>query len=58
MKCPKCARKRYVEKIIKRAKRNFMVKQCLGCATQYDLIRVRKSKLTNEWVEIDGEEEN
>lgn len=56
MSCPECRRKRYVEKVIKRAKRNFMVKQCLGCETQYDLIEVRKSKLTNEWVEKDSED--
>lgn len=57
MKCPNCNRKRYVEKIIKRAKRNFMVRQCLSCDTQYNLIEVRKSKITNEWVEKNGEEE-
>ncbi len=51
MKCPNCERKRYAEKIIKRAKRNFMVRQCIGCDTQYNLIEVRKSKITNEWVE-------
>lgn len=55
MKCPKCDRKRYAEKIIKRAKRNFLIKQCLSCDTQFDLIEVRKSKLTNAWVEKDDE---
>jgi len=57
MKCPKCDRKRYAEKVIKRAKRNFMVKQCISCDTQYDLIRVRKSTLTNTWVEVNEDEE-
>jgi uncharacterized Zn finger protein len=56
MSCPKCSRKRYSENIIKRAKRNFMVHLCLGCGTQYDLKEVRKSKLTNEWVEKDDNE--
>ncbi len=56
MKCPKCDRKRYAEKVIKRAKRNFLIKQCLSCDTQFDLICVRKSKVTNEWIEIDSDE--
>lgn len=56
MKCPKCDRKRYAEKVIKRAKRNFLVKQCISCGTQYDLIEVRKAKLTNEWIEKESEE--
>ena len=56
MPCPKCTRKRYAEKVIKRIKRNFMVKQCLSCDTQFDLIEVRKSKLTNEWVEKESED--
>jgi hypothetical protein len=51
--CPKCERKRFREKVIKKGKRNFMVRECLGCATQYSLIRVRKSTLTNEWIEIE-----
>lgn len=49
--CPKCSRKRYDEKVIKKGKHNFLVRQCLGCNTQYQLIEVRKSKLTNEWIE-------
>ncbi len=56
MKCPKCDRKRYAEKVIKKSKRNFMVKQCLSCDTQYDLIEVRKSKITNEWIEKESED--
>lgn len=56
MKCPKCARKRYVEKVVKKNKRNFLIKQCLSCDTQFDLIEVRKSKLTNTWVEKDSDE--
>ena len=56
MKCPECNRKRYVEKIIKRAKRNFMVQECLSCRTQHSLIEVRKSKVTNEWIEIEKED--
>ena len=55
MKCPKCNRKRYAEKVIKRAKRNFLIKQCLSCEAQFDLIEVRKSKVTNEWVEKDSD---
>jgi predicted nucleic-acid-binding Zn-ribbon protein len=51
--CPKCERKRFREKIIKRGKRNFMVRECLGCQTQYELTEVRKSKITNAWVEVD-----
>jgi uncharacterized Zn finger protein len=51
MACPKCSRKRYDEKVIKKGKRAFLVRQCLGCSTQYSLIEVRKSKLTNEWIE-------
>lgn len=49
--CPKCSRKRYDEKVIKKGKRNFLIRQCLGCSTQYDLKEVRKSTLTNEWIE-------
>ena len=56
MACPECNRKRYVEKVIKRSKRNFMVRQCLGCDAQYNLIEVIKSKKTNEWVEKDSED--
>lgn len=56
MKCPNCDRKRYAEKIIKRAKRNFMVRQCLVCETQYDLKEVRKVTITNEWIEKETEE--
>lgn len=56
MKCPKCARKRYVEKVVKKNKRNFLIKQCLSCDTQFDLIEVRKSKLTNTWIEKDSDE--
>jgi len=55
MPCPKCTRKRYVEKVIKRTKRNFMVRVCLSCETQYNTIEVKKSKRTNEWVEKDSE---
>ena len=55
MACPECERKRFREKVIKRGKRNFMIRQCLGCDTQYDLKEVRKSKLTNEWVEKDDD---
>ena len=58
MPCPQCSRKRFREKIIKRGKRNFMVHECLGCSTQYDLISVRKSKLTNTWVEVEKEDED
>lgn len=54
--CPNCERKRFREKVIKRAKRNFMVRECLSCKTQYDLIEVRKSKLTNTWVEKESED--
>jgi len=56
MKCPKCDRKRYAEKVIKRAKRNFMVNVCLSCDTQYNLIEVKKSKNNKEWVEKDSED--
>jgi len=56
--CPKCTRKRYKEKIIKRSKRNFLVRMCLSCDTQYELIEVRKSKITNEWVEKDIDNED
>jgi len=55
MVCPKCSRKRYVEKVIKRKKHNFLIRECLGCNTQYSLIEVRKCKLTNEWVEKENE---
>jgi len=51
--CPKCSRKRYKELIIKKGKKNFLIRECLGCKTQYSLISVRKSKLTNEWIEVD-----
>jgi hypothetical protein len=51
--CPKCSRKRYKELVIKKCKKNFLVRQCLGCDVQYSLIEVRKSKLTNEWVEVE-----
>jgi uncharacterized Zn finger protein len=56
MNCPKCSRKRYAEKVIKRVKRNFMVRVCLGCETQYDLKEVKRSKIINEWVEKDAED--
>jgi uncharacterized Zn finger protein len=56
MACPECSRKRFREKVIKKGKQNFLVKQCLGCKTEYSLIRVRKSTLTNEWVEIEKED--
>lgn len=55
MACPKCSRKRYDEKVIKKGKRNFLIRECLGCQTQYNLTVVRKSKLTNEWLEVDNE---
>lgn len=51
MGCPECSRKRYKEKIIKRGKRTFMVRECLGCNTQYEIMEVRKSKVTNTWIE-------
>lgn len=51
--CPKCSRKRYDEKIIKKNKRTFLIRECLGCSTQYQLIEVRKSKVTNEWIEVE-----
>ena len=57
MACPECSRKRFREKVIKRAKRNFMIRECLGCSTQYNLIRVRKSTVTNEWIEVEEDEE-
>jgi hypothetical protein len=56
MSCPKCERKRYSEKVIKRAKRNFMVHVCLGCDTQYNLVEVKKSKTTNEWIEVESQD--
>jgi uncharacterized Zn finger protein len=56
MACPKCSRKRYEEKVIKKGKHNFLIRQCLECKTEYSLIRVRKSTLTNEWVEIEKED--
>ena len=31
---------------------------CLSCDTQYELIEVRKSKITNEWVEKDIDNED
>ena len=58
MPCPECHRRRYKESIIKKGKRTFMVRVCLGCGIQYSLIEVRKSKLTNEWVEKDNDEED
>lgn len=57
MACAKCNRKRYKERLIKKSKRNFLVKVCLSCDTEYGLICVRKSKLTNNWIEIDSEED-
>lgn len=56
MPCPECSRKRFREKIIKKGKRNFMVRECLGCNTQYELVEVRKSKLTNTWIEKTDED--
>ena len=35
-----------------------MVRVCLGCSTNYELIEVRKSKLTNTWVEKESNEED
>lgn len=58
MPCPKCERKRYKEKVVKKGKRNFLVRVCLGCNSEYSIMEVRKSKATNLWVELDnGEEE-
>lgn len=58
MACSKCNRKRYREKLVKKGKRTFLVKACLTCSTEYGLIEVRKSKLTNEWVEKDSDRED
>lgn len=58
MPCPECHRKRYKEKIIKKSKRNFLVRVCLGCDTQYELMEVRKSQITNTWVEKKSDEED
>lgn len=59
MPCPKCERKRYKEKVIKKGKRNFLVRVCLSCDREYGLIEVKKSKATNLWVEkIDEEDED
>jgi transcription elongation factor Elf1 len=57
MPCPKCNRKRYTEKIVKKNKRNFLIRECLSCETRYSLMEVRKSKLTNEWIEKDDEKQ-
>ena len=56
MACPKCSRKRYDEKVIKKGKRAFLIRQCLGCDTQYALVEVRKSKVTNEWIELEDKD--
>jgi len=56
MPCPNCSRKRYKEKIIKKGKKNFLIRVCLSCNKEYDLILVRKSKATNLWVEVENEE--
>lgn len=56
MPCPECNRKRYKEKIIKKSKRNFLVRECLSCNTQYELMEVRKSEVTNTWVEKKSDE--
>lgn len=58
MACVSCGRKRYKEKIVKRGKRTFMVRECLGCETQYSLMEVRKSKITNTWVEKENEDDD
>jgi uncharacterized Zn finger protein len=57
MPCPKCERKRYKEKVIKKGKQNFLIRVCLACGKEYGLILVRKSKATNLWVEIEEENE-
>ena len=51
MPCPSCNRRRYEEKVIKKGKRNFLVRVCLSCKKQYELIEVVKSKITNTWIE-------
>ena len=48
--------KRFEEKDHKKGRHNFLVKQCLVCKTEYSLIRVRKSTLTNEWIEIEKDD--
>lgn len=58
MACSKCNRKRYREKLVKKGKRTFLVKKCLTCDTEYGLIEVRKSKLTNEWIEKDSDKDD
>ena len=55
--CPQCSRKRYKEQIIKRGKRNFLIRVCLGCDTQYSLIEVHNSKAIYAWVEKDVKED-
>jgi uncharacterized Zn finger protein len=57
MACPTCSRKRYKEKVVKKGKRAFLVRVCLGCDTEYGLISVRKSKATNLWVEKENDDD-
>lgn len=35
--CPKCARKRYMERRKKAGKKWYWVKRCLHCKTEYDM---------------------